>query len=145
MRCAEHPQHGESAALRQGLSPPMAVDTGVVWRAPWMVSFWFANHNNSGRLQIAPRFAPPPEKHGRNAQSCTRCPQHQITTMSVERRVATDRRTGKDRRQTEAGPPTNFERRRNVEARQPELTELHLSEDELKALGFAPEKSTPKK
>ncbi len=65
--------------------------------------------------------------------------------MSVERRVATDRRSGKDRRETEAGPPTNFERRRNVEARQPELTELHLSEDELKALGFAPGKSDSKK
>lgn len=71
--------------------------------------------------------------------------QQQITTMSVERRVATDRRSGKDRRETEAGPPTNFERRRNVEARQPELTELHLSEDELQALGFAPGKSDSKK
>lgn len=56
--------------------------------------------------------------------------------MSTERRLPTDRRTGKDRRQTEAGPPTSFERRRTVEARQPELTELHLSEEELKALGF---------
>lgn len=56
--------------------------------------------------------------------------------MSTERREPTDRRSGKDRRQTEAGPPTSFERRRTVEARQPELTELHLSEDELKALGF---------
>ena len=71
--------------------------------------------------------------------------QQQITTMSVERRVASDRRSGKDRRETEAGPPTNFERRRNVEARQPELTELHLSEDELKALGFAPGKPAPQK
>lgn len=71
--------------------------------------------------------------------------QQQITTMSVERRVASDRRSGKDRRETEAGPPTNFERRRTVEARQPELTELHLSEDELKALGFAPGKSAPQK
>ena len=42
-------------------------------------------------------------------------------------------------------PPTNFERRRNVEARQPELTELHLSEDELKALGFAPGKPASQK
>ena len=56
--------------------------------------------------------------------------------MSTERKLPTDRRTGKDRRQTEAGPPTSFERRRTVEARQPELTELHLSEEELKALGF---------
>ncbi|PJI97164.1 hypothetical protein CLU85_1936 [Acidovorax sp. 69] len=65
--------------------------------------------------------------------------------MSMERRIAADRRTGKDRRQMEEGPPTNFERRRAVEARQPELTELHLSEDELKALGFAPEKPNPYK
>jgi len=63
------------------------------------------------------------------------------TIMSVERRGSMDRRTGKDRRQEEKGPPTNFERRRAIEARQPELTELHMSEDELKALGFAP---TPK-
>ena len=52
-----------------------------------------------------------------------------------------DRRSGKDRRQEEKGPPTNFERRRAIEARQPELTELHMSEDELKALGFAPNPS----
>lgn len=70
--------------------------------------------------------------------------QHQVIRMSVERRTATDRRMGTDRRQIESGPPTNFERRRAVEARQPELTELHLSEDELKALGFAPEKPSPK-
>ncbi|UCU97691.1 hypothetical protein [Acidovorax radicis] len=56
--------------------------------------------------------------------------------MSTERRESADRRSGKDRRETEDGPPTSFERRRTVEARQPELTELHLSEDELKALGF---------
>ena len=58
--------------------------------------------------------------------------------MSVERRGSMDRRSGKDRRQEEKGPPTNFERRRAIEARQPELTELHMSQDELKALGFAP-------
>ncbi|MDH4415871.1 hypothetical protein DBR12_09425 [Acidovorax sp. HMWF029] len=65
--------------------------------------------------------------------------------MNAERRAVTDRRNGKDRRETEAGPPTNFEQRRNVEARQPELTELHLSDDELEALGFAPRKSAPQK
>ncbi|MBV7541910.1 hypothetical protein [Acidovorax sp. sic0104] len=63
----------------------------------------------------------------------------------TERRTTTDRRSGKDRRQEEKGPPTNYERRRTVEARQPELTELHLSEDELRALGFAQEDSIPKK
>ena len=68
------------------------------------------------------------------------------TIMSVERRGSMDRRTGKDRRQEEKGPPTNFERRRAIEARQPELTELHMSEDELKALGFAPTpKGSPRK
>lgn len=66
--------------------------------------------------------------------------------MSVERRGSMDRRTGQDRRQEEKGPPTNFERRRAIEARQPELTELHMSEDELRALGFVPApKSNPRK
>lgn len=66
--------------------------------------------------------------------------------MSVERRGSPNRRTGKDRRQEEKGPPTNFERRRAIEARQPELTELHMSEDELKALGFTvPTKGSPRK
>ena len=47
-----------------------------------------------------------------------------------------DRRSGIDRRQTEEGPPTPYERRRTVEARLPELTELHLTDEELRALGF---------
>ncbi|MDD2178259.1 hypothetical protein OIN59_12530 [Acidovorax sp. D2M1] len=65
--------------------------------------------------------------------------------MSVERRGSMDRRTSQDRRQEEKGPPTNFERRRAIEARQPELTELHMSEDELRALGFVPApKSNPR-
>ena len=77
------------------------------------------------------------------AADCVRNPLTPSTTsiiiiiMSVERRGSMDRRSGKDRRQEEKGPPTNFERRRAIEARQPELTELHMSEDELKALGFA--------
>lgn len=54
----------------------------------------------------------------------------------TERRSTIDRRSGKDRRQEEKGPPTNYERRRTVEARQPELTELDLSEEELRAPGF---------
>lgn len=61
----------------------------------------------------------------------------QSSTMTFERREPVDRRTGSDRRQDELGPPSKFERRRTVEARQPELTELHLTDDELKALGFA--------
>ena len=58
--------------------------------------------------------------------------------MSKERRTNTDRRSGKDRRQREDGPPTSYERRRAVEPRQPELTELNLSEEELRELGFMP-------
>ena len=50
-----------------------------------------------------------------------------------------------DRRQTEQGPPTAYERRRAVESRQPELTELHLSEEELRAMGFTQEKPEPRK
>ncbi len=65
--------------------------------------------------------------------------------MSTDRRAPTDRRSGSDRRQDEKGPPTNFERRRTVEARQPELVELDLSVEELKALGFGVEEAPPKK
>jgi hypothetical protein len=65
--------------------------------------------------------------------------------MSTDRRVPTDRRSGRDRREDEKGPPTNFERRRTVEARQPELTELNLSDEELKALGFGLEEAPPQK
>ena len=57
--------------------------------------------------------------------------------MSVKRSGNNDRRREQDRRQSEAGPPSTYERRRAVEARQPELTELHLSEEELEELGFA--------
>ena len=56
----------------------------------------------------------------------------------MEQRHETDRRSGQDRRQQEQGPPTSFEQRRTIEARQPELTELELSDEELKALGFTP-------
>ncbi|MFN3375155.1 MAG: hypothetical protein ACK40S_01195 [Burkholderiaceae bacterium] len=49
-----------------------------------------------------------------------------------------DRRSGKDRRESDEGPPDRFERRRSVEPRQPEVVELELSEEELRALGFAP-------
>jgi hypothetical protein len=67
------------------------------------------------------------------------------TTMSTDRRASTDRRSGIDRRQVEEGPPSNYERRRTIEARQPELTELSLSDEELKALGFGVEEAPPKK
>lgn len=65
--------------------------------------------------------------------------------MTADRRAPTDRRAGRDRRQDENGPPTNFERRRTVEARQPELVELDVSDEELKALGFGHRESPPKK
>lgn len=64
--------------------------------------------------------------------------------MSIERRASNDRRAGNDRRQVEEGPPTRYERRQAVEARQPELTELHLSEKELEELGFLPPQAVPK-
>jgi|GEM_PF-766515 len=57
-------------------------------------------------------------------------------STGTDRRSATDRRQGRDRRQQEAGPPTSYERRRAVEARQPEVAELDLSPAELEALGF---------
>lgn len=61
----------------------------------------------------------------------------------TERRTPMDRRNGRDRRQEELGPPNPYERRRTVEARQPELTELQLSDEELRALGFAPHRPAP--
>ena len=57
----------------------------------------------------------------------------------MDRRQITERRTGQDRRQQEQGPSTGYERRRSIEPRQPEMTELDLSEEELKALGFFPD------
>ena len=56
----------------------------------------------------------------------------------ADRRSPSDRRSGQDRRQDEAGPPSSYERRRAIEARQPEVAELDLSHDELEALGFTP-------
>ena len=63
----------------------------------------------------------------------------------ADRRTATDRRSGRDRRHAEAGPPTPYERRRTIEPRQPEVAELDLSPEELEALGFtrAPGDSAP--
>lgn len=63
----------------------------------------------------------------------------------ADRRTATDRRSGRDRRNAEAGPPTPYERRRTIEPRQPEVAELELSPEELEALGFtrAPGDSAP--
>jgi len=57
--------------------------------------------------------------------------------MTFERKEPVDRRAGSDRRQDELGPPSNFERWRTMKARQPKLTQLHLTDDALKTLGFA--------
>lgn len=54
----------------------------------------------------------------------------------MDKQIPCERRSGKDRRQTEAGPPDKHERRRSVEPRQPEVRELHLSLEELVAMGF---------
>ena len=69
-------------------------------------------------------------------------PNQPTSSMTVEHRRSAERRSGKDRRQIDNGPPTNFERRRAVEARQPEVLEVHMSEDEIRALGFVFEQTT---
>lgn len=69
-------------------------------------------------------------------------PNQPTSSMTVEHRRGAERRSGKDRRQVENGPPTNYERRRAIEARQPELIEVHMSEDEIRALGFVFEQAT---
>lgn len=46
----------------------------------------------------------------------------------------TERRSGDDRRRKDVGPPTRHERRRGVEARKPEVTELEISESDWAAL-----------
>lgn len=67
----------------------------------------------------------------------------------MDKQAPDDRRSGKDRRQREDGPPDKHERRRAVEPRQPEVRELHLSPEEWVAMGFgngqAAEPATPKK
>ncbi len=64
-------------------------------------------------------------------------------TPNTPRPVPQERRSGKDRRQNEAGPLTGFERRRTVEPRLPEVVELELSHEELHALGFVTPASPP--
>lgn len=60
-----------------------------------------------------------------------------MTAPAMDKNTPCDRRSGKDRRQTEAGPPDKHERRRSIEHRQPEVCELHPSPEELEAMGFA--------
>lgn len=54
----------------------------------------------------------------------------------MDKKTPYERRSGQDRRQKEDGPPDKHERRRAIEPRQPEVNELHLSLEELEALGF---------
>ncbi len=54
-----------------------------------------------------------------------------------------ERRSGQDRRQREDGPPDRHERRLAVEPRQPEVRELHLSPQELEAMGFTQAPAVP--
>lgn len=49
-----------------------------------------------------------------------------------------DRRSGKDRRQSDQGPPSTRERRTTVEPRLPEMVEIQVTDEELRSLGFAP-------
>jgi hypothetical protein len=56
--------------------------------------------------------------------------------QAMHEKAPHDRRSGKDRRQREDGPPGKHERRHTIEPRQPEVRELHLSSEELAAMGF---------
>jgi hypothetical protein len=53
---------------------------------------------------------------------------------SQDKAAPIERRSGKDRRQVDAGPPGRHERRRSVESRQPEIVELKLSDSQWGAL-----------
>lgn len=56
-------------------------------------------------------------------------------------KTTTDRRSGRDRRQVDKGPPGRAERRRVAEPRKPEVAELDMTESEWGAL--AQESVTP--
>jgi hypothetical protein len=51
---------------------------------------------------------------------------------------ASDRRRGKDRRKEDLGPPGKRERRRNLESRQPDVSEIEMSASDWGALGQLP-------
>ncbi len=53
-----------------------------------------------------------------------------------------ERRCGKDRRQEDCDFSGNGERRRTVESRKPEITEIQLSDNDWKLLFGAPEATT---
>jgi hypothetical protein len=50
-----------------------------------------------------------------------------------------DRRSGKDRRKADRGPPGKIERRRSVEQRAPEVVEREMSNSEWGALQTQPQ------
>jgi hypothetical protein len=51
-----------------------------------------------------------------------------------------ERRSGVDRRAADLPPPGRIDRRRNVDARKPDVTELDMSDSEWSALSQSPEK-----
>ena len=60
-------------------------------------------------------------------------------SAGVDRKaVPSDRRTGKDRRKRDLGPPGKLERRRTVESRQPDVSEIEMSASDWGALEQLP-------
>ena len=53
-------------------------------------------------------------------------------------KTTAERRSGKDRRQGDKGPPGRVDRRREAEPRKPEVAELDLTDSEWGALTDAP-------
>lgn len=86
------------------------------------------------RASLSPPLPWQTVRAGRTLRPWQSKPWHHMT----QRTTKIERRLSRDRRQEEQGPPASQERRRAVEARQPETTELHLSEEEFRALGFTP-------
>ena len=58
----------------------------------------------------------------------------------VEQRRGHDRRSGRDRRHADAGPPGKHERRTTVEARKPDVAEVTMSDSQWLVLNVAPPK-----
>lgn len=62
----------------------------------------------------------------------------------MDKKTPDERRSGQDRRQKEDGPPDKHERRRAIEPRQPDVSELHLSPEEFEAMGFTQAPAAPR-
>lgn len=54
----------------------------------------------------------------------------QMNKAPAKRKPVADRRSGADRRHVEGSPPGKHERRRRTEARQPDVTEIEMTEAE---------------